>query len=426
MIKEFESRLIEREQLSRIILLSFFSKSHMFLIGDRGVGKSHAIRLVNDVISDVKTLWQIQGNKSTTMKQMYGQETFNEDGNIQLNTKGTLLDSEYAFIDEVFKIDGLVLNGLLELLSDGCYTMGDGEQHPAKTKVVFMASNEYPLEKFMEPFVDRIIFWVEIKRISQMDNRLNFYRKNYNTEPIVDKYFSTNDLENVYKSALNDIEISPEIYNIYYEITTAFITAGVKTSDRKYGVILDIMKISAYLNNRESVDYSDLFILLHTAWHNDVEKEKVYKILHSEVFKTSEYVESTLEKIKVSIEEQETHQKGHLFDILNYKVEFSGRDKEIHFGNLKQDVITIKNNFKYVKSSVSLLNYVYEHMNIVLGQLEDNIFLLNITTDLFSSKSIDLKNRFENKLEDTIHLLKKWKISNKTLYEYNANRNSLG
>lgn len=40
LIEELNQRLIERDELSRLVVLAMLSKNHMFLIGERGVGKS--------------------------------------------------------------------------------------------------------------------------------------------------------------------------------------------------------------------------------------------------------------------------------------------------------------------------------------------------------------------------------------------------
>ena len=51
LINALNERLIERDELSRLVVLAMLSKRHMFLIGERGVAKSMTVELVKGVIS---------------------------------------------------------------------------------------------------------------------------------------------------------------------------------------------------------------------------------------------------------------------------------------------------------------------------------------------------------------------------------------
>jgi len=269
---ELEDRLIERQTFVRMVVLTIFSKSNMFIIGNRGVAKSHGIRLINDIIEDAGELWSLQVSKNTTKKELFGVISTDEStGKIELKiSAGTLVGSVFGFPDEMFKADGEVLNGLLEFLSDKKYTIGDGKRYSSPNISTFGASNEYPIDKYMEPFVDRFDIWLEVKSIKNTQNRMKFYKKEYNQTPIQNKYFTVNDIHTIYDKALSTISIPSNIISLFTSITEHFILSGVKTSDRKYGNIINIMKVCAYLNNRQELDYSDLFVLLHTSWHNDI------------------------------------------------------------------------------------------------------------------------------------------------------------
>lgn len=167
LINELNQRLIERDELSRLVVLAMLSKSHMFLIGERGVAKSMTVELINGVIQD-SSFWQLQVNDETKIEELFGEKRSDEDGSIGYSTKQSMLNSNYVVLDEMFKARPELLNGLLEVLVDGTFTSGDGKKRKTPLVAVFGTSNEYPTETKMLPYVDRFPFWFEVKRIQEL------------------------------------------------------------------------------------------------------------------------------------------------------------------------------------------------------------------------------------------------------------------
>lgn len=418
LLLNLEDRLIERETLSRLIVLAIFAKSNMFLIGDRGVAKSHAIRLVNGVFKDSKELWQIQGSASTESKNLYGKEYINKDNQICLNMKGTLLDTNIGFIDEMFKIPGKVLNGILELLVDRYFTFGDGKRYKTELNNVFAASNEYPTEKEMEAYVDRFLIWIKVERIEKIENRIRFYTGSYNKMDIDSKYFKLSDLEYIQEEAQN-IEFPKQLVTLYTDITNILIKSGVKTSDRKYGEIIKLFKISAFLNCRKNINYSELFLLSHTAWHNDTEKDKVDKHLSDIIFGSKIEIEDELMNIQSKYEIQRQYEKGELFDVLSFKMQFKG-DKALELFLLTlKEINQVLDNYRYLMSCCDKLIEVKNGCDFVIKQCEDNIFLNDIKCDTFDDELITKIFLTKKDIGDRIYFLSNWLQGNNELYLYN-------
>ena len=102
LIYELNQRLIERDELSRLVVLAMLSKQHMFLIGERGVAKSMTVELVNGVIKG-STFWQLQVNDDTKLEELFGEKRSTEDGTIAYASKSSVLNSNYVVLDEMFK-----------------------------------------------------------------------------------------------------------------------------------------------------------------------------------------------------------------------------------------------------------------------------------------------------------------------------------
>lgn len=417
---QLEERLIEREQLVRLIVLALFSKNHMFLIGSRGVAKSGAIRLINDVFSDTKQVWQLQGSSSTKKENFFGKEYFNENSQISLNTNGTLLDAHVGIIDEMFKIPGEILNSLLEVLVDRYYTIGDGKIHKTDLISVFAASNEYPVERFMEPYVDRFLFWCEVEKIKSSENREKYYAGHFTKEPIIEKYFKLADLEHINESATRVI-FPKELVSLYTLITEQFIESGIKTSDRKYGEIVKVFKVSAYLNARTSINYSDLFLLRYTAWHNDIEQDKVKKHLHDTVFYSKEEIKKMVSDLYNLYEEQKTYEKNSLYDVLRYKREFKGLSASENFEFLRSEAKVLLGNYEYLENKIRDMILIYERNKQILQELKENIFIVGVEYNSFSQETIEDVLKLHKTVKDDVYYLNEWLNKNTSLFDYSGN-----
>ncbi|MBL0722038.1 MAG: AAA family ATPase, partial [Sulfurovum sp.] len=202
LINELNERLIERDELTRLMVLSIFSGNHMFLIGERGVAKSMTVELINDVIEETK-FWQLQVGEDTKVEELFGEKKSDKEGAIQYTSKSSVLHSHFVVLDEMFKARGEVLNAMLELLVDGAYTSGDGNKRKTPLISAFGTSNEFPTETKMLPYVDRFLFWYEVERITSLENRKKYYAGDFNKNKITEKYFALDDLAVVKEESKN-------------------------------------------------------------------------------------------------------------------------------------------------------------------------------------------------------------------------------
>lgn len=54
LLEELNKKMLERDELFKLLLLTVFSKSHIFLIGRPGVGKTDIISLIKNVFLDTR------------------------------------------------------------------------------------------------------------------------------------------------------------------------------------------------------------------------------------------------------------------------------------------------------------------------------------------------------------------------------------
>lgn len=420
LIEELNQRLIERDELSRLVVLAMLSKNHMFLIGERGVGKSKTVELVNGAIKD-STFWQLQINEDTKLKELYGKKRSTDDGTVSYTAKRSLLNTHYGVLDEMYKGRGNLLNGLLELLVDASYTSGDGIKRKTPLLAVFGTSNEYPTETRMLPFNDRFTVWYEVKRIQEPENRVKYYAGDYLDEPIENQYFSLEDIEHI-SVVKNDITIPETIIALFDEITRALITQKVKTSDRKYGRVLHgMIRVSAYLNNRSSVDISDVFLLLHTAWHDDVEKEKVKRVVFEKIFGNQEEIDSRIVTCKQKMEDTDSFKNKHIYKYLNNSVEIDGANKQSVYEQIINVADSAYREYEMIYNDLISLKDKFHENTKIEHLLQNNLFVRNYTQNAISQGMLESIKGLLEATEKRIHELKTWYNKNKTLFEYQSN-----
>ena len=417
LIYELNQRLIERDELSRLVVLTMLSKQHMFLIGERGVAKSKTVELVNGVIEG-SIFWQLQINPKTKLEELFGEKRSGADGTIEYHSKRSVLNSHYVVLDEMFKGDNGLLNGLLEPLVDAAYTSGDGIKKEIPLLSVFGTSNEYPTETFMLPYVDRFMVWYEVNRIQDPEKRKQYYAGEYTKGKIAEHFFSLEDIETINKN-IQSIIVPSYVIELFDAITSTLIRQAVKTSDRKYERVLNTMiKTSAYLNNRIEVDISDLFLLLHTAWHDEDEKDKVFRVVFEQIFGIQEALIGYLIWSTKRIEEIDAYKNGNIFDYLHYKIDIEGNDKNALFSKILGVINEVYNAYNEVKILLQNLKNKYnENLNIE-KKLEENLFLYNYKQNAFTEEMMNNIQTIEASLLQKIETLEIWYNQSGTLFDY--------
>jgi MoxR-like ATPase len=420
LFNEMSKRLIERDQLNRLIGLTFFCKSNCFLIGDRGVGKSYAIEKLGDSIEGTKPLWQLMLKKDTKIEEVFGRTYQDEKGAWLINTKNSLLEADNIFADEMFKAQGEILSGLLEVLVDRSYTFGDGKKRKTDIIAFFGASNEYPTERFMLPYVDRFDIWIEVKPIQSKFNRKKYYLDDYTKEVLESKFISKDDIEFVYNQEADKVFFNETLIDLYIEITTSFINSEIKTSDRKYRRIIRLIKTIAYLNNRTEVNYSDLFILLYSAWQNEIEKERVERDLYDLIFGKKEKINAYLSTLSSDFNDLLNGFNSELYKYYTHKYEFIGESQDKAYTSTLDRFNNVIKRLDSIYSGLEEIEQLYKFNMFVQKQLDANIIIVGIKSEVFSEELIKSFRKLGTEIKERKRELMEWINTNKDLYNYKS------
>lgn len=321
LIEELESKAIEREILARLLVLTIVSKSHIFLIGEPGVGKTYLIKKVLFAISNAR-FFEYLMSQSTEAKEVLGVPYQGDNGQILYNTKDSMVDSHFVFLDEGLKARSSISNAMLGIMSqDRTFHMRGEGRGAVKTDLMslFLASNEFPADSTMDAYDDRLHIRYEPLRIRKTENFKRYMRGDY------DK--TNNFTVNIDKEEINsictlseDISLPSHIEDILIVIKDLLIKQRSKASDRKIDDSLRIMRVSAYCNGRNALDVSDVLLLMHLSWRNFDDRDRVKEICYNSLFRSKNYFEAEIEKFDQMAQQQLNFVKNELEPILQKQI----------------------------------------------------------------------------------------------------------
>lgn len=405
-IEAFEKKLIEREPFIRMQLLFMFAKQHYFYIGEPGTGKTYFCKLLFSVIKDA-VIWEIQMTKGTTEEMLIG---------VDFDDPKSIRNAHFVFFDELYKGDPNILVKLLSFLNERVFTV-DGEGIPVKLYSAVGASNEFPVGEMVRPFDDRFMGRSEIRRIQTNENRKKFINKQFDTSKNVPVDFYLADIDYCYENAKN-VEFSEEFELTYLRLMEITIKENVKCSDRKYGYAIEILKMSAFLNGRKKVNNSDIFIMKHIAWSNYTDRTNIRRILSEVMFGKKEKVQEILQSIDKDITKTISIKNSDYLELLKFKKEFTGRDKENYFLIARDELLKLEKLLNIQFDRLEEISRQYEDVKFIEKELKDNIFIYDEKNEVFTTDIINSMLNLYERITTNKNEISTFLYNNRCLFDY--------
>ncbi|HTO16456.1 MAG TPA: AAA family ATPase [Edaphocola sp.] len=292
--------LFEREEIVQLALLTTIAGESIFLLGLPGVAKSLIARRIKEIFKDGNSFEYLM-NRFSTPDEIFGPiaiSKLKKEDKYERITEKYLPTADIVFLDEIWKAGPSIQNSLLTVINEKVYRNGQQEIE-IPLKGVISASNELPAKgEGLEALWDRFIIRYLVDNISD-PNKFNEFLSTENigfNVTITEKDKITNEEYKKWQSSISNIKISDEALNVINVIRNYIVKFNNKkdtkkpiyVSDRRWKKIVRILKTSAFLNDRKSIDLMDCFLIAHTIW-DEVEQIEIVKEFVSDAIKNHGY-----------------------------------------------------------------------------------------------------------------------------------------
>lgn len=315
--------LYEREEAVHLAFLTAAAGESIFLLGPPGVGKSLIARRLKYAFAD-GTSFEYLMSKFTTPDEIFGPisiKKLKEEDKYERLTDRYLPGANIVFLDEIWKAGPAIQNALLTILNERIYRNGE-EDLQVNIRGIITASNELPpRNQSLEPIWDRFLLRLEVGKIKRFDNFLGMITSTEDVyEDNIDPQEKLMEAElDEWSTAIDEVEVPAEVLNTIqlvnlrieeYNAKPNHADRQIKIYDRRWKKIVRLLRTSAFLNGRDTVDLMDCFLMEHCLWNTPEHREVVRDILTAAIREHGYSLAVNLGGLKREVAELEEEIRG--------------------------------------------------------------------------------------------------------------------
>lgn len=284
--------LYEKERTIRLTLLAILSSEGTFMLGEPGTAKSLLARRVADLFeesgeSGTMKFFDYLMNQFSQPEEIFGPVSIPEIKNDKYVRKidNYLPNARFVFLDEIWKANPSILNALLTILNEKYFK--NGSDIVNVPLVGFMsASNELPArDQGLEAIFDRFLVRTFEQPISSDDNFRKMVTLGKSKNLQIEDKLTVEDLKQI-EEGVKKVSLSDECFEVIQTVRKIVSNKNneenradeekYRISDRRWQKIVNLMRVSAYCNNRQETDLMDASLIADCIW-NTVLQEKESK-----------------------------------------------------------------------------------------------------------------------------------------------------
>ena len=318
-IAQISSGLYEKENSVRLVFLSFLAGESTFLLGEPGTAKSLIARRVSDAFVNPSEEEKKQGvikffdylmSRFSQPDELFGPVSINQlkDDNYERKTECYLPKAQFAFLDEIWKANPAIQNALLTILNEHLFR--NGKNLISVPLIGFVsASNELPTAgQGLEAIFDRFLIRLLERPVQEEENFFDMISGKADMTVSVDNdmRLSSRDIDIIRKQSetirLSDISKSI-ISNVRKYLTLKNEEPNREDrdkyviSDRRWKKIANLMRVSAFCNQRNETDSLDTMLIANCIWSTEAQENEVYEIVAKAIV-SDQYISSLEKKLQ--------------------------------------------------------------------------------------------------------------------------------
>ncbi|MBO7567122.1 MAG: AAA family ATPase [Bacteroidales bacterium] len=345
LLDELNTGLYEKERSIRLTLLAILAGESTFMLGEPGTAKSLVARRISEAFENSKNDGEIKFfdylmNQFSTPEEIFGPISIQELKNDKYirKTENYLPKAQFAFLDEIWKANPAIQNALLTILNEKIFR--NGVQVEKVPLIGFMsASNELPEKgKGLEAIFDRFLVRILEKPISDNDN----FRKMISAERKMDTTISQKLSKAIIQTILEESEgvtISDECLDIIDAIRKSLTKRNTEiqdddekylVSDRRWKKIANLIRVSAYCNNRIETDIMDATLIADCIWNTEKQEEEAKQIVTDALKAYGVKCKSNVKDLKQTVDQFKSQVEDNFYE----SITIEGGYKEKHIGSV--------------------------------------------------------------------------------------------
>jgi MoxR-like ATPase len=271
MEEELNESFLERGEEVRGLICGLIARENVLLLGPPGTAKS---ALAEALCARLETASGEEGgsfytllSRTATPEQLFGPVSIRalENDSYARKTAGYLPEASVAFIDEIFKGNSAILNGMLSILNERVF-VNDGRRQPVPLKLCIGASNELPADREeLDALWDRFVLRFQTSYLSDASFEAMLHAASRASNPQnAPTSLSTGELEAACAAA-SEVKTS-HLVGFLGGIRRSLKEGSITASDRRYARGLSLVRAHAFLEGRTESAEEDLAILQHALW----------------------------------------------------------------------------------------------------------------------------------------------------------------
>lgn len=287
LLDAIEHGLYEKKDLLSYGILCAIAGESLFLLGTPGTAKSEISRRLKLIFKDA-TSFEYLMSRFSTPDEIFGPvsiQKLKDNDLYERRIKGYLPASDVVFLDEIWKAGPAIQNALLTVLNEKIFRNGC-ENIAIPMKLLIAASNELPMPgSGLDAIWDRFIFRAISESIKDDTNFCNLLRITRAESPHVDEsLLITGEIFRDWQEQIKDVKFTKPILLYIIKLRKQLATStdnlpAIYVSDRRWAKIGKILRTSAFLNGRNTVDWSDVLLMRHCLWNQTDDMAFIYNTM---------------------------------------------------------------------------------------------------------------------------------------------------